>query len=66
MMEKISWTDRVKKNEDALQRGREKKEHPTYDTTKANWTGHLLRRNCLLKRVTEGKIRGDGRTRQKA
>ena len=23
-----------------------------------NWTGHILRRNCLLQRVTEGKIQG--------
>jgi hypothetical protein len=25
---------------------------------KANWIGHILRRNCLLKRVIEGKIQG--------
>jgi hypothetical protein len=25
---------------------------------KANWIGHILRRNCLLKEVTEGKIKG--------
>ena len=25
---------------------------------KANWIGHMLRRNCLLQRVTEGKIQG--------
>jgi len=25
---------------------------------KANWTGHILRRNCLLQRVIEGKIQG--------
>ena len=25
----------------------------------ANWTGHILRRNCLLQRVTEGKIQGE-------
>ena len=25
---------------------------------KTNWTGHILRRNCLLQRVTEGKIQG--------
>jgi len=24
---------------------------------KANWIGHILRRNCLLKRVIEGKIK---------
>ena len=28
---------------------------------KANWIGHILRRNCLLQRVIEGKIkRGRG------
>ena len=25
---------------------------------KANWIGHILRRNCLLQRVTKGKIQG--------
>jgi hypothetical protein len=25
---------------------------------KANWIGHILRRNCLLQRVVEGKIKG--------
>jgi hypothetical protein len=25
---------------------------------KVNWIGHILRRNCLLKHVTEGKIQG--------
>ena len=26
---------------------------------KANWIGHILRRNCFLKRVIEGKIKGE-------
>jgi hypothetical protein len=26
---------------------------------KANWIGHILHRNCLLKQVIEGKIKGD-------
>ena len=26
---------------------------------KANWIGHTLRRNCLLQRVIEGKIKGE-------
>jgi ribosomal 50S subunit-associated protein YjgA (DUF615 family) len=25
---------------------------------KAKWIGHILRRNCLLKEVIEGKIKG--------
>jgi hypothetical protein len=36
---------------------------------KANWIGHILRRNCLLKQVIEGKIKGEievtGRRRRK-
>jgi len=26
---------------------------------KANWIGHILRRNCILKQVIEGKIQGE-------
>jgi len=26
---------------------------------KANWIGHIVRRNCLLKQVIEGKIKGE-------
>jgi hypothetical protein len=26
---------------------------------KANWFGHILRRNCLLQRVIEGRIQGE-------
>ena len=26
---------------------------------KANWIGHMLRRNCLLKQVIEGKTKGE-------
>ena len=26
---------------------------------KVNWIGHILRRNCLLKQVIEGKIKGE-------
>jgi hypothetical protein len=28
---------------------------------KANWIGHISRRNCLLQRVIEGKIQGTRR-----
>jgi hypothetical protein len=34
---------------------------------KADWIGHIVRRNCLLKHVIEGKMEGrsDGKTRKK-
>jgi hypothetical protein len=48
-MEKISWTDRVK-NEKVLQRVKEERNivH-TIKRRNANWIGHILLRNCLLK-----------------
>jgi hypothetical protein len=55
-MEKISWTDRVR-NEDVLHRVKEERNilH-TIKRRKANWIGHILRKNCLLKHVIEGKL----------
>ena len=51
-----SWTDRVR-NEDVLLRVKEQRNilHEIRKR-KANWISHILRRNCLLQRVTEGKI----------
>jgi len=56
--EKISWTDHVR-NEDVLLRVKEQRNilHEICKR-KANWIGHILCRNCLLQRVTEGKIQG--------
>jgi hypothetical protein len=63
-MEKISWTDRVR-NEEVLQRVKEERNivH-TIKRRKANWIGHILRGNWLLKHVIEGKIEGTGRGRR--
>ena len=57
-MEKISWTDHVR-NEVVLLRVNEQRNilHEIIKW-KANWIGHILRRNCLLKQVIEGKIKG--------
>jgi hypothetical protein len=57
-MEKISWTDRVR-NEEVLHRVNEERNIVrTIQGRKANWIGHILRRNCLLKHVIEGKLEG--------
>jgi hypothetical protein len=67
-MEKISWTDRVR-NEEILQTVKERNILQTIKRRKANWIGHVLRRNCRLKYVIEGKIEGSievtGRRRRK-
>jgi len=57
-MERISWTDYVR-NEGVLLRVKEQRNilHEIRKR-KANWLGHILRRNCLLQRVIEGKIEG--------
>jgi hypothetical protein len=57
-MAEISWTDHVTA-EEVLQRVKEERNilH-TIKIRKANWIGHMLRRNCLLIYVTEGKIGG--------
>jgi hypothetical protein len=57
-MEKTSWTDHVR-NEEVLFRVSEQRNilHEIRKR-KANWIGHILRRNCLLKQVIEGKIKG--------
>ena len=56
-MEKISWTDHVR-NEEVLLRVKEQRNilHEIRKR-KANWIGHILRRNCLLQRVIKGKIK---------
>jgi hypothetical protein len=57
-MEKISWTDHVR-NEDVLLRVKEQRNIPhEIRKRKANWIGHILRRNCLLERDIKGKIQG--------
>jgi hypothetical protein len=57
-MEKISWTDHVR-NEDVLLRVKEQRNilHEIHKQ-KAKCIGHILCRNCLLQRVTVGKIQG--------
>jgi hypothetical protein len=53
------------RNEEVLQVVKEERNilH-TAERRKANCIGHILRRNCLLKHVIEGKIKGRGRRRK--
>jgi hypothetical protein len=64
-VEKICWTDHLRK-EDLLLRVNEQRNilHET-NKRKANWIGHILCRNCLLRQVVKGKIkRGDRRDKK--
>ena len=64
-MEKISWTDHVR-NEEVLLRVNEQRDIlREIRKRKANWIGHILRRNCLLKQVIEGKIKGEMEVRRR-
>jgi len=54
----ISWTDHVR-NKDVLHRVKAERNFlHTMKRRKANWIGHILCRNCLLKHITEGKMGG--------
>jgi hypothetical protein len=57
-IERISWTDHVR-NEDVLLRVKEQRNilHEIRNR-KANWIGHMLRRNSILQLVIERKIQG--------
>jgi len=64
-MEKISWTDHVR-NEEALLRVNEQRNFlHGIRKRKANWIGHILRRNCFLKQIIEGKIKGADKVKRR-
>ena len=52
-----SWTDRVG-NEEMLHSAEERNILYTVQRRKANWIGNVVRSNCLLKQVIEGKVEG--------
>ena len=55
---KIIWTDHVR-NEEVLHTVNEERNIlRTINRRKANWIGHIMRRNCFLKRVIERKREG--------
>jgi hypothetical protein len=57
-MEKISWTDHVRNEEELLTAKEQRNILLEISKRKANWIGHILLRNCLLQRVIEGKLKG--------
>jgi hypothetical protein len=57
-MEKISWTDHVRNEEVLLSVKEQRNILHEISKQKTNWIGHTLRRNCLLRQVIEGKMKG--------
>ena len=56
---KISWTEHVTNEEVLLRVNEQRNILHEIRKRKANWIGHILRRNCLLNQVIEGKIKGE-------
>ena len=54
----ISWTDHVR-NEILIRVKEQRNILSEISKRKANWIGHILRRNCLLQRDIAGKIKGE-------
>jgi hypothetical protein len=53
-----SWTDHVRNEEVLLRVSEQRNILHEIRKRKANWIGHILRRNSLLKQVSEAKIKG--------
>ena len=57
-MDKISWTDHVREEEVLFRVNEQRNTLHEKRKRKVIWIGHILRRNCLLQHVIEGKIKG--------
>ena len=64
-MEKISWTDHVRNEEVLLRVNEQRNILHEIRKRKANWIGHILLRNCLVKHIIEGKIKGQIEVRRR-
>ena len=67
-MEKISWTDHVRNEEVLLRVNEQRNILHEIRKRKANWIGHILHRNCLLKhyrRKDKGSDGSDKKMRKK-
>ena len=58
-MEMISWIEHVRNGEVLLRVNEQRNILHEIRKWKANWIAHILRRNCLLKQVIKGKIKGE-------
>ena len=64
-MEKIKWSEKVT-NEQVLDHiGKKKTLLNNILCRKANWIGHILRRNCLLHDAIDVQMMGSERSRKK-
>jgi len=52
-MEKISWIDHVRNEEVLLRVNEQRNLLHEIRKRKANWVGHILRRNCLLNKLSK-------------
>jgi len=57
-MEKLSWTDYVRNEEELLRVKEQRIILHEISKWKSNWIGHILHRNCCQERVIERKIKG--------
>ena len=57
-MEMVSWIDHVRNEEVIFRVNEQRNILHEIRKRKVNWIGHILRRNCLLQQVIEGKIKG--------
>ena len=57
-MEKIKWTDKISNEEVVRRVGEERSLVNTVIKRKKSWIGHVLRHDCLLKSVIEGRMEG--------
>ena len=64
-METFSWADHVRNEEVLLRVNEQRNILHEIRKRRTNWFGHILHRNCLLKQVIEGKIKGEMEVRRR-
>jgi len=57
-MEKNIWTNHLRNKDKLLRVKYQRNILHDIRKRKTNWIGHILRRNCFLQMITEGKIQG--------